>query len=204
MLNLTHWTPFVLFVLGSSRTSECLLDLDPIRHYEHANSTMTGIIVGNRQSTLISLPPVQCVQRDRVSSLLHHCDRDNSQLGTSGITEGVYSLKNNAASVTKCGGNSDVCPGLDGPSLSLNNVLEGLEDVDSHDPLDFGEYFQEGYCKVSQLNGSHNSNEIITDANSNSSLIEKEKSEEDEDDMLGCVFAFSEEGKYDTKLVNIL
>lgn len=148
---------------GSSRTSECLLDLDPIRHYEHANSTMTGNIVGNRQSTLISLPPVQCVQRDRVSSLLHHCDRDNSQLGTSCITEGVS---------------------------------EGLEHVDLHDPLDFGEYFQEGYCKVSQLNGSHNSNEIITDANSNSSLIEKEKSEEDEesDDMLGCVFAFSEEG----------
>lgn len=195
---------------GSSRTSECLLDLDPMKRDEHENSTMTEINGGNRDSTVSSLPPSpleQCVERDHLSSLLHHCDTDNSHVGTSCTLEGVYSLNCSASSganstaenvlFTQCSGRSDVFTSSGGLSLSLNNnIAEVLEHVDSNEPLDFGEYFQEGYYGVSELNESQNSGELVTDANSSSSPCEKEKHEEDEesDDMLGCVFAFSEEG----------
>lgn len=64
------------------------------------------------------------------------------------------------------------------------------------DPLDFGGYFEEEYCKAAPLDESHELSEVITDIDSSSSPREKEKSEEDgeNDELLGGVFAFSEEG----------
>ncbi|KAL2942241.1 Autophagy-related protein 18h [Bienertia sinuspersici] len=64
------------------------------------------------------------------------------------------------------------------------------------DPLDFGGYFQEEYCKAAPLDEIHELSEVVTDVDSSSSPREKEKSEEDgeNDELLGCVFAFSEEG----------
>ncbi|KAJ0979687.1 hypothetical protein J5N97_015161 [Dioscorea zingiberensis] len=55
-------------------------------------------------------------------------------------------------------------------------------------------YFHEGYCKVSELDDCRELSEVVTDVDSSSSHCEREKPEEDGDDMLGGVFAFSEEG----------
>lgn len=67
---------------------------------------------------------------------------------------------------------------------------------DSHNSVEFTQYFQEGYCKISELDDCRELTEAVTDADSSSSHCEREKPEEDgdNDDMLGGVFAFSEEG----------
>ncbi|KAL6324321.1 hypothetical protein AAG906_012567 [Vitis piasezkii] len=72
---------------------------------------------------------------------------------------------------------------------SMNILDEGPVE-----PLYFGQYFQEGYCKASTLDECRELTEV-TDVDSGSSPCDREKSEEDEnnDDMLGGVFAFSEE-----------
>ncbi|KAG7968598.1 hypothetical protein I3843_08G162700 [Carya illinoinensis] len=76
--------------------------------------------------------------------------------------------------------------------LSMNILDEGLV----HDSLDFDQYFLEGYCKASPSCDSHDSAEVVTDVDSNSSPCDGEKFEEvgDNDDMLSGIFAFSEEG----------
>jgi len=77
-------------------------------------------------------------------------------------------------------------------NFSMNVVDEGSV----QDRLDLGGYFQEEYCKAAPLDGSHEMSEAATDVDSSSSPRGKEKSEEDgeNDEMLGGVFAFSEEG----------
>jgi len=61
------------------------------------------------------------------------------------------------------------------------------------DSPDFEQFFQEGYCKASV--DCHESTEVITEVDC-SSPCGREKSDEDgdNDDMLGDVFDFSEEG----------
>ncbi|KAF9605264.1 hypothetical protein IFM89_015880 [Coptis chinensis] len=197
---------------GSSRTSECLLDLDqltPVNCDPRTNETLSVVSSRNRESIVISSPsvgPCAC-DRDRVSSLLDHSDRDKSQVGTSCISEGTSSVESKIVSsveptaqkalFSNTSGISEVSNGSSGcPSSSLNEVIEVLEHVDSHDPLDFGQYFQEGYCKVLELDRCGDLTTVVGDADSSSSHCEKEKPEEDEesDDMFGGVFAFSEEG----------
>ncbi|GAV63227.1 WD40 domain-containing protein/BCAS3 domain-containing protein [Cephalotus follicularis] len=75
--------------------------------------------------------------------------------------------------------------------LSMNILDEGPV----NGSLDFEQFFQEGYCKASAVGECHESTDIVTDIDS-SSPCDREKSEEDadNDDMLGGVFAFSEEG----------
>jgi hypothetical protein len=61
------------------------------------------------------------------------------------------------------------------------------------DSLDYEQFFQEGYCKASV--DCHESAEVTTDVDC-SSPSGREKSDEDgdDDDMLGDIFDFSEEG----------
>ncbi|GMH13181.1 hypothetical protein Nepgr_015022 [Nepenthes gracilis] len=76
--------------------------------------------------------------------------------------------------------------------FSMNLVDEGSV----QDTLDFGQYFQEEYCKAAPLDECHDVAEVITDVDSSNSPCDREKSEEEgeSDEMLGGVFAFSEEG----------
>lgn len=87
-------------------------------------------------------------------------------------------------------------PGSNRSDSSMNIIDEGPLHEDMQGPLYFGQYFQEEYCQPSILDGRHELTEGVTDVDSNNSASEKEKTEEDNDsdDMLGCVFAFSEEG----------
>ncbi|KAF3454402.1 hypothetical protein FNV43_RR04849 [Rhamnella rubrinervis] len=76
--------------------------------------------------------------------------------------------------------------------MSMNTLDEGPV----HETLDFEQFFQEGYCKASAQSDCCESTEVVTDVDSSSSPCDREKCEEDgdNDDMLGGVFAFSEEG----------
>ncbi|KAJ8760668.1 hypothetical protein K2173_017649 [Erythroxylum novogranatense] len=71
---------------------------------------------------------------------------------------------------------------------SMNIIDEGPV----NESPDFEQFFQEGYYKASALNERHE----LTEGMDNSSPCDVDKSEEDgdNDDMLGGVFAFSEEG----------
>ncbi|KAJ6803554.1 autophagy-related protein 18h-like [Iris pallida] len=81
-------------------------------------------------------------------------------------------------------------------NTSIPNIhTEQSETSDSHNSVEFAQYFHEGYCKVSELDDCRELTEAVTDGDSSSSHCEREKPEEDgdNDDMLGGVFAFSEE-----------
>lgn len=88
--------------------------------------------------------------------------------------------------------------GSEGSNVSSNRSDFSMNVADEssvQDPLDFGGYFEEEYCKSAPLEERHELSEVVTDVDSSGSPREKEKSEEGEnDEMLGCVFAFSEEG----------
>ncbi|PNT71283.1 autophagy-related protein 18h [Brachypodium distachyon] len=95
--------------------------------------------------------------------------------------------------------NSSVSNGVtaDIPNGCVTSVNSGQNETpDSDNSLEFTQYFQEGYCKISELDDCRELTEAVTDADSSSSHCEREKPEEDgdNDDMLGGVFAFSEEG----------
>lgn len=81
-------------------------------------------------------------------------------------------------------------------SLGDHNLNMNIADGEPmHDSPDFEQFFQEGYCKAADE--CHESTEVANEIDC-SSPCGREKSEEDDndnDDMLGCVFDFSEEGK---------
>ncbi|PKA60875.1 Autophagy-related protein 18h [Apostasia shenzhenica] len=80
----------------------------------------------------------------------------------------------------------------DKPSL----LFENTEVSCSNNSVEFDtKYFNESYCKISELDDSRELTEAVTDADSSSSHCEREKHEDgDNDDILGGVFTFSEEG----------
>ncbi|KAF6138693.1 hypothetical protein GIB67_009887 [Kingdonia uniflora] len=121
--------------------------------------------------------------RDGVSFLLEHSNRGDVQEKDSSAIPGLTSLKSNSV--------EEVEPSS---GISANNSSPvGL--VNSHDQLVFDHYFKGGYCKVSEFDDFHEPTEAVNDADSSSSHCDREKLEEDEEnnDMLGGVFAFSEE-----------
>ncbi|KAH7666888.1 WD40 repeat protein [Dioscorea alata] len=79
---------------------------------------------------------------------------------------------------------------------SSSEITEQVGTVDSFNSMEFTQYLHEGYCKISELNDCCELTEAATDVDSSSSHCEREKPEEDgdNDEMLGGVFAFCEEG----------
>ncbi|MCD9639045.1 hypothetical protein HAX54_023325 [Datura stramonium] len=80
--------------------------------------------------------------------------------------------------------------------MSMNIIDEQTVHEDICDPVDFGQFFQEGYCKASTNNELNEFTELVADMDSSGSPCNKEKPDDDgeSDDMLGGVFDFSEEG----------
>ncbi|CAI0432188.1 unnamed protein product [Linum tenue] len=77
--------------------------------------------------------------------------------------------------------------------LSANIIDEGMMVNESPD---FEQLFQEGYCKVAALSECCESekSKVVSPLDNNASPQGLEKPDDDDDDMLGGVFAFSEEG----------
>ena len=65
-------------------------------------------------------------------------------------------------------------------------------------PIDFSQFLQEGYHKTLEHGGCRELTEVVTDdVNSSGSQCERENPDDDDeenDEMLGGIFAFSEEG----------
>ncbi|XP_062179569.1 autophagy-related protein 18h-like isoform X2 [Phragmites australis] len=116
-----------------------------------------------------------------------------------GSLDGVLSPANSVSCKPEITNNSLVSnsASTDIPNGGLTIIDSGQQGVsDSHNSVEFTQFFQEGYCKISELDDCRELTEAVTDADSSSSHCEREKPEEDgdNDDMLGGVFAFSEEG----------
>ncbi|XP_039022436.1 autophagy-related protein 18h-like isoform X1 [Hibiscus syriacus] len=91
------------------------------------------------------------------------------------------------------GGSGDVSNTSSNRSdLSLNMLDEGPV----NESPDFEHFFHEEYCKVLPSSACGEPTELPTDVDSNNSPCEREKSEGggDNDDILGGIFSFSEEG----------
>ncbi|XP_062001935.1 autophagy-related protein 18h isoform X2 [Rosa rugosa] len=86
---------------------------------------------------------------------------------------------------------------LTGGSLAADGTIaQEVHLVNSGGANESSNFFQEGYCKASPLSNFPESTEVVTDVDSSNSPCDREKCEEDgdDDDMLGGVFDFSEEG----------
>lgn len=75
-------------------------------------------------------------------------------------------------------------------------------------PIDFPGFLREGYHKTLEVGGCHELAEVVTDdVNSSGSHFGRENHEEDDevnDEMLGGIFAFSEEGKQSVLDVGVI
>ncbi|OMO62384.1 hypothetical protein CCACVL1_22857 [Corchorus capsularis] len=125
-----------------------------------------------------------------------HIEDSNSTNNLSSLSNGSLSGGRTVAKEVQFpnnGGTSDSSNTSSNRSdLSMNMLDEGPV----NDSPDFEQFFQEEYCKALPLSACREQTEVITDVDS-SSPCDREKSEEEEgdnDDMLGGIFAFSEEG----------
>ncbi|KAJ4957024.1 hypothetical protein NE237_013807 [Protea cynaroides] len=182
---------------GSSRTTESLLGLDQtniLKSYAPMDQVVNEIDGEEKKSKTQTSTLVSQFSSEQVHVVNDaSSSRSNTQRIGRPISEGVPSI--NAGGINEIINNTvvnEITNAISDHSDSSPNILpECPAHADLQDPLDFGQYFQEGYCKVTELNGCQ---EDINDADSSSSHCERERPEEPEnDDMLGCVFAFSEE-----------
>ncbi|XVF57369.1 hypothetical protein PTKIN_Ptkin06aG0199900 [Pterospermum kingtungense] len=119
------------------------------------------------------------------------CHIEDSSSGLSSSISG--SLSSGRTVAKEVGGPSDISSTSSNRSdLSMNM----LDEEPVKDSPDFEQFFQEEYCKASPLSACGELTELVTDVDSIISPCEREKAEEegDHDEMLGGVFAFSEEG----------
>lgn len=116
-------------------------------------------------------------------------------------------LKNNLPSVEKTldgsasSSSNTVCE-VSAPSTAsldpANDILkEAVIPATTSDHVEFGQLLKEGYCEALELDGCHGLTEVVSDDVDSSSHHEKDKlADGEEDEMLGGVFAFSEDGKF--------
>ncbi|KAJ6794117.1 autophagy-related protein 18h-like [Iris pallida] len=151
-------------------------------------------------------PPTASVQVPHKNSgedcgSLHSPHSNSSSLtgaATDGLSSACTSLPVAEAGrqvATSTGNSSNNTTSSKVSNASMPNIrMEQSETSDSHNLVEFTPYFHEGYCKVSELDDCRDLTEAVTDADSSSSHCEREKPEEEEnDDMLGGVFSFSED-----------
>ncbi|XP_042491439.1 autophagy-related protein 18h-like isoform X2 [Macadamia integrifolia] len=203
---------------GSSRATESLLDLDQtnmLKSYASMNQSVNEIDVERESKTQASTLVSQCSSEQDHEPVLPKY----STKGDCKVEDHVVNDVSSSRSNTLCVGKPPVSEPV--PSINAGGVNEiintsGISEMTNassehsgsspniraedptraelQDPLDFGQYFQEGYCKVTERTGYPELTDI-NDADSSSSHCERERPEEEaeNDDMLGGVFAFSEE-----------
>ncbi|XP_059648584.1 autophagy-related protein 18h-like [Cornus florida] len=199
-------------VVGSPRTPAPVHGLDKIdtgKSYHFIVPTANGKDGLKSRSAILSSPPLNQSSFSRGDTLT------SLELSRNGVSSGGECNDVNSPSTPKSGSlstgktdtgevqpsnsavTSKVLNTSSNPSDSTTKILDnGQVHEDVHDPLDFGQCFQEGYYKASTRDGYSESTEVVTDVDSSISPCGKAKAEEDEDndDMLGVMFAFSEEG----------
>ncbi|KAL7235013.1 hypothetical protein ACSBR1_018482 [Camellia fascicularis] len=190
--------------VGSSKTPAAINDLDQtdsLRSYPHIVLTANESDGVKGHNAMLLSPPLykrSFKQADISTSRISSVEESrviNTSLPKAGAPSGgttAAEVPSSSSVVTSEASNSS----SNRSDLSMNILDEGPVHDDMHDPLDFGQYFEEEYCKASIQDECPELTEVVTDVDSSNSPCDKEKSEEDgdDDDMLGGVFVFSEEG----------
>nr|DAD33509.1 TPA_asm: hypothetical protein HUJ06_012360 [Nelumbo nucifera] len=172
---------------GSLRTTGSLPDLDQVttmKSYSHENPT-TNDTYHETKSILNSLLLLSQNVSEQVDEIF---PSEHSMGNNTHVTDGAPSMETGTSELLNA---SSDCS-----ASGINTLVKGPEHVELQEPLEFEQYFHEGYCKVKELDECRDCTNIVTDTESSSSHCEREKPEEEgeNDDMLGCVFALSEEG----------
>ncbi|XWS42429.1 hypothetical protein CRYUN_Cryun16bG0013500 [Craigia yunnanensis] len=168
------------------------------------NSYPSSIQSAKQQSSVLASPMLNpsSITKDTGSVSFNqskmgvcHIEDSNYSNSLSSLTSGSLSSGRTVAKEVqfqKSGGTSDFSSTSSNRSdLSMNMLDEGPV----NDSPDFEQFFQEEYCNALPLSACRELKEV-TDVDSSNSPCEREKSEEegDNDELLGGVFAFSEEG----------
>ena len=162
-------------------------DFDQIsseKSYGHSCQSLNEIYQQRRRDAMIE-PSINCL--NIVSAPSEHPKSVHSQVDSC-VTREAPSLNT--------GGISEVSvSGSEQHASNLNILEEGHTTV--HYPVDFGPLIQVGHFEVMQDNGSDGLTAVgAGDVDSTSNHCEREKAEDGEDDeMLGGIFSFSEEGR---------
>lgn len=132
----------------------------------------------------------------RKTEFLSSTPPSQSSFEGSCVSNSLSSIKSGILSdrliITKETNSSDSNLSSHRSDLSMNILDEGVHE-DLRDPLVFGQCFQEKYCKALVMDEKGRQiSEVDSGAGNSSCASNLEKS--DDEDMLGCVFAFSEEG----------
>ncbi|KAK4379018.1 hypothetical protein RND71_000880 [Anisodus tanguticus] len=151
--------------------------------------TVAPQVSNKAQAALESSPNILCSVEE--SYVVNSPSPPKSESLSTGGT-GARDVQSSNSAVTSEASNSS----SNRSDMSMHIIDEQIVHEDICVPVDFGQFFQEGYCKASTNNELNEVTELVADMDSSSSPCNKEKPDDDgdSDDMLGGVFDFSEEG----------
>lgn len=166
------------------------------RSYAFTCQSLDDIYQEKRANCLVESPMLPIQKSSATTQIVNYVDDPVNNYTTGGL----LLLENNLLPpVIISGGpfppNADLDSRIFDPAGDV--PTEEPRPTIGHDPLDLGQLFKESYCKaVEQLDGSSTLNEAVND-DVDSCIHQKiEKPEDgDDDEMLGGIFAFSEDGK---------
>ncbi|CAL5357551.1 unnamed protein product [Camellia sinensis] len=192
---------------GSSRRIENLLDLDQMNSEKPFMSEIVNMLnqerrgSANVESSIPKQKPLAMVSfpSEHSKNTDSHVD-DSITSGSSSVDTDVPSSRRAIAEATLT---SDACGIRDDPILTadhfdsaMNISAEGSKPLKLQILADFEPFFQEGYCKVLELDGCRRLTEVVTDDVDRSEKHDERENPEDDgenDELLGGVFCFSEE-----------
>lgn len=196
----TGWTLICLLsyhATGSSRRIENFLDIDNVntdRSCAFTCQSLDEFYREKRANCLVESPMLPLQKSSDTAQKVNYVDDPVNNYSAGGLPL----LENNLLPpVIISSGPFPPNADLDSRTFDpAGDVLKEDRPQIGHDPLDLGQLFKESYCKAVELDGSSALNEAVND-DVDSCIHEKgEKPEDgDDDEMLGGIFAFSEDGK---------
>ncbi|XWS76465.1 hypothetical protein CRYUN_Cryun01aG0178600 [Craigia yunnanensis] len=187
---------------GSSRRLENLLDLDQINCEKSYTPTYQGlneICYGKSGNGIIEPLMLNQESLTIVSSPFQHSENIYSNTGHS-VTNGFSSsesklpplrIKAEGTPSFKAGGIGDTSMlHVDHYDAPTNVLADGSMFSTEQNPVDFG-HFQEGHYEILQHNECSKFTEVVNDDEGSSKKLEDDG---ENDEMLGGIFVFSEEG----------
>lgn len=194
----------ILFSSGSSRRIENLFDFDQVNYeksyapisptlnyQERKGNAAEPSILNLESSSIICTPfiPLKNIDSQVDRCLTNGLPMSGSELPSVGRVSGE-----GFASSVITGGSSEVS-GLssDEQASKVNVTVEGSSVLPN--PVDLGQFFQEGHCRALEHNGCNGLTDVETEdfESSSNSQCQRLKPEDDEenDEMLGGMFTFS-------------
>ncbi|XP_022851064.1 autophagy-related protein 18g [Olea europaea var. sylvestris] len=166
---------------GSSRRIENLLDLEHMnidKSPMHFSNSPSELHVGREQSTSL-----------KTSIMDQRSGNDMPLAREQGRVD--FNVDNNTTASMSCSSGNET-PLLDADNTdSVEDILmpSGMEKT-----VDFGQFFKEGYCNKPDIREPHQTIDVENNQEEGSSSNSNDKEKTEDDEWIGGVFEFSEEG----------